>query len=134
MKKLLLLALAFVATSAQAQVLDDSAINLNFKGRLNQAMGTPIVSAALVDLNATNGNLTHITGTTTITSFGVPSQAGIQRRVIFDGVLTLTHSATVLVLPGGANITTAAGDSALVVSDSLTKWIVLQYSRRATAP
>ena len=135
MKKILLAALfALTAITAQAQVLDDSAVNLKFTGRLNLAKAINIASAAVTDLNSANGNLVHVTGTTTITSFGVPSQAGIHRTVIFDGALTLTHNASTLALPGNANIAVAAGDSATVVSDSLTKWTVVHYTRKATAP
>lgn len=53
-----------------------------------------------------------ITGTTTITAFG--GVAGVRYQVVFAGVLTLTHNASSLILPGGANITTAAGDQAEV--------------------
>jgi hypothetical protein len=42
------------------------------------------------------------------------------RMVIFDGALTLAHSATANNLPGGANITTAANDRALYWSDGTT--------------
>lgn len=135
MKKLILAALfALTAITAQAQVLDDTAVNLKFTGRLNLAKANNIASAAVVDLNAANGNLVHVTGTTTITSFGVPSQAGIVRHVIFDGALTLTYNAATLAIPGNANVSVAAGDMITVVSDSLTKWTVLHYTRRATAP
>lgn len=136
--KSLIIAMVLVSTTAFAQMQSQSqnGVNIVLSGRLNQAKGADIPSATsgLVDLNSVAGNLVHITGVSTITSFGVPSQAGIQRNVIFDGVLTLTYSSSVLVLPGSSNIVTAAGDSALVVSDSLTKWIVLRYNRRATAP
>lgn len=133
MKKILLLALfALTAITVQAQVLDDTAKNLNFTGRLNTAKGVAINSAALVDLNSVAGNLVHVVGNTTITSFGIPSQAGIHRTVIFDGTLTLTYDSATLALPGNASIVTAAGDAAIVVSDSLTKWVVINYTRRAS--
>jgi hypothetical protein len=44
----------------------------------------------------------------------------MRRTVIFDGVLTLTHHATNNNLPGGLNITTAAGDRAEYWSDGTT--------------
>lgn len=132
--KRLFLALALVlSTAVGAQVLDDSAVNLKFTGRLNLAKATSINSNSVVDLNAANGNLVHIVGTTTITSFGVPSQAGIHRTVIFDGAVVLTYNAATLSIPGNTTITTAAGDTATVVSDSLTKWTIVHYTRRATA-
>lgn len=68
---------------------------------------TNIASATTTNLSTATGDEVHITGTTTITSFGV-MPAGIEMCLIFDGALTLTHNATSLILSGGANITTAA--------------------------
>lgn len=61
---------------------------------------------------------------------GTASQAGILREVIFDGVLTLTHSAN-LDLPGAANITTATGDRAIVRADTTTKTVVTHHQPAA---
>ena len=135
MKNLFLaLVLTMVSTIGFAQVLDDTAVNLTFSGRLNHAKATTMDSAATVFLAQSNGNLVHINGSTTITSLGTAPQAGVMRHVIFDGVLDLTYNASTLVIPGNTTLTTAAGDSALIVADSTTKWIVLQYTRKATAP
>ncbi len=69
---------------------------------------TSTASATTTNLGTT---LQHtITGTTTITAFG--GVAGVRYQVVFAGALTLTHHASNLILPGGANITTAAGDQA----------------------
>jgi hypothetical protein len=68
----------------------------------------------------------NITGTTTITSFGTVA-AGIWRIVTFAGALTLTHNATSLILPGGASITTAAGDSLIAESLGSGNWKVHVY-------
>lgn len=69
---------------------------------------TNTASASTTNLGTT---LQHtITGTTTITAFG--GVAGNRYEVVFSGALTLTHNASSLILPGGANITTAAGDQA----------------------
>lgn len=138
MKSLITFSLLFVlaVTSAFAIGLDNDqeAKNLIMSGRINHAKGVAIASSATVDLNSVAGNLVHVTGASTITSFGTASQAGIMRHVIFDGINTLMYNASTLVLPGGSSVATAAGDSALVVADSTTKWIVLQYTRQATAP
>jgi hypothetical protein len=83
-------------------------------GPLNQAEGAAIASATTVDLDAATGNMIHITGTTTIT--GMTLAAGRHRWLVFDGALILTHSAN-LILPGSANITTVAGDMALVIGE-----------------
>jgi len=81
----------------------------------NEVKGANIASAATINLTTATGNLVHITGTTTITAITIP--VGAKRTVIFDGALTLTHSAALL-LPGGANIVTTAGARAVVVGDT----------------
>ena len=95
-------------------------------GLLKQAKSTDIASAATTDLSTATGNLVHITGTTTITSFGTIT-AGTTIKVIFDGILTLTHNATSLILPGSANIITGSGDSALLVSEGGGNWKCMFY-------
>lgn len=99
----------------------------------SQIMGAAIASAGSIDLGAASGSTVHITGTTTITSLGTAA-AGAEKNVIFDGVLTLTHNATSLILPGGANITTAAGDTAIVVSEGSGNWRCLAYQRASASP
>lgn len=102
--------------------------------RREQAQFTAIASAVTVDLGAiATGNYGHITGTTTITSFGTVA-AGVSRTVVFDGALTLTHNATSLILPGGANITTAAGDVAEFVSEGSGNWRCASYVKASGAP
>lgn len=57
------------------------------------------------------GTFNLITSTTAITSFVFTvSKSGRKAVVRFNTARTLTHSATSLILPGGANITTAQGD------------------------
>lgn len=74
-----------------------------------QATWTDIASAATVNIGAAASANLRVTGTTGITAFdSVPS--GIRRLLRFAGVVTITHNATSMILPGGANITTAAGD------------------------
>ncbi|WP_295850954.1 hypothetical protein [uncultured Xylophilus sp.] len=84
-------------------------------GALNEARGASIPSAATLDLNAATGNFVHITGTNAVTA--VTLAPGAARTVIFDGALTLAHSAT-LQLPGLANIVTAPGDRATFRGDA----------------
>lgn len=139
MKSLITFSLFFVFAVSTAFALgldnDQAAKNLIVSGRINHAKGVDIASNATVDLNSVAGNLVHVIGgASTITSFGTPSQAGIQRRVIFDGV-DILFGGTNLVIPGtSTHIVTAAGDSILAVSDSTAKWIVLDYTRKATNP
>lgn len=90
--------------------------------------GESLASAATVTLANMAGNFAHITGTTTITSFGTATVAGQKKTVTFDGALTLTHGSN-LVLPGAANITTAAGDVATFRADTTTKWVCEGYAK-----
>ena len=93
---------------------------------LNQQ--TDIASAATTDIGAVGSENLRVTGTTTITDFGT-APAGTFRRLRFSGILTLTHNATSLILPGAANITTAAGDIAEFVSEGSGNWRCVDYTR-----
>ena len=97
-----------------------------------EAEGAAVASAATTNIWATDGNTIHVTGTTTITSFGTAPQAGAWMKVIFDDALTLTHAAN-LNLPGAANITTVAGDVAFVYADTTTQFDVL-FFKQSGAP
>ena len=64
-----------------------------------------------------DGGVFSVTGTSTITDIDfTTTTAGRTVWLKFNGALTLTHHATNLILPGAANITTAAGDWACFVS------------------
>lgn len=91
-------------------------------GQLKYIEGASIASASTVNLDAVVGNYVHITGTTTINAITLTSGMFM---VVFDGSTTLTNSST-LQLPGGANITTQAGDVAIVWGDT-TKTIIAPY-------
>lgn len=88
--------------------------------------GADIASASTTDLGAVQGLSHDITGTTTITSFGTVA-AGVWKIVKFEGALTLTHNATSLILPGGANITTANGDIGTFISEGSGNWRCVSY-------
>jgi len=87
-------------------------------GAMDWVKGANIASATTINLTTATGNAVHVTGTTQIDAVTLGS--GMWRMVIFDGILTLAHSATNNNLPGGANITTAANDRALYWSDGTT--------------
>lgn len=93
---------------------------------------TALASASTCDLGSVTTRRVNITGTTTITSFG--TRAWAHKVIRFSGVLTLTYNASTLILPGSANVTTAAGDYCEAVSDASGHWTVISYQRRATAP
>jgi hypothetical protein len=75
-----------------------------------------LASASTVSIGAQNSMFVEITGTTTITSFGTTYNG--PRYLRFTGALVLTHNATTLNLPGGADITTIAGDVFLAIPNS----------------
>jgi hypothetical protein len=102
--------------------------HLTVVGSIDESKGANIASAATTTIWATDGNYVHVTGTTTITSFGTAARAGARRKVIFDGILTLTNGAN-LILPTGANIVTAAGDVIDVVAETTTQHRVVEYAR-----
>lgn len=95
--------------------------------------GADIASATTTNIGAATGPYIHITGTTTITAFDTVA-AGTQRVVKFTGALILTHNATSLILPGAANITTAANDVAVFRSLGSGNWICVSYVRSAAPP
>lgn len=91
------------------------------------AAATVIVpSATTTDIGAAASENVDISGNTTITGFGTVAE-GINRKGRFTGVLTLTHNATSLILPGNANITTAANDRYEARSLGGGNWIVTKY-------
>lgn len=92
-----------------------------------------MASAATVDLSTADGFYVNITGGTTITSLGTES-AGVHYVLKFASALTLTHNATSLILPGGANITTVAGDIAWMMSEGSGNWRCVNYQSNASTP
>lgn len=95
---------------------------------LDEAKGADIARATTTNIGAATGNFVHLTGTTTVTGLGTV-QAGTRRIVRFAGAGTLTHNATSLILPGAANITTAANDCAIFVSEGSGNWRCVAYSK-----
>jgi hypothetical protein len=102
-------------------------------GALNLASLVTVASATTTPIGAAASNAMRISGTTTITAFDSIAD-GAQRQLIFQDALTLTHSATALILPGAANITTAAGDTATFLSIGSGNWRCTSYIRQAVAP
>lgn len=94
------------------------------------AKGADVASAATLTLGD-DGNYFDITGTTAITSIASKG-VGTVVKLHFDAALTLTHHATDLVLSGGADITTAAGDEAEFIEYAAGDWRCTNY-QRATA-
>lgn len=102
---------------------------------IEDSLGVPLASSATTTIGAIgSGDTIHITGTTTITSFGI-SANGTRRTLIFDGALTLTHNAMSLILPGAENITTEIGDSIEVVCENGASgyWKCTRYTPAAVS-
>lgn len=93
--------------------------------------GSDVASASTVTFG--NGGYYHITGTTTITALAFTNDlAGRSVTVEFDASLLLTHNASSLILPGGQSITTAAGDTAVFVSEASGNFRCTSYVRAKT--
>lgn len=95
------------------------------KESLLPVVGSNIASAAELPVNVT-GDYHDVTGTTTVTSFAA-KRVGTIKKLQFDGILILTHHATDLILPGGTNIITAAGDVGVFIEYSSGDWKCLSY-------
>lgn len=92
-----------------------------------------IAGGATTDIGGVNSQIVEVTGTPTITSFGT-NYTGV-RVVRFTGAAVLTHNATLINLPGAANITTASGDCLVAVPNSTGNgWNVVSFTRAAGLP
>jgi len=103
-------------------------------GALLLAQGANIASAATINLALATGNALTITGSTgPITSLGTVA-AGAVFTLTFASTPTLTHNATSLILPTGANIVVAAGDVAEFTSLGSGNWKCTGYLRADGLP
>lgn len=93
------------------------------------SQGANIASSSTITPPA-SGSYFSVTGTSTITTIAsTNSWNGRQIVLVFAGALTFTHNASTLILPGGANITTAAGDAAHMVQEGSGIWRCAGYER-----
>ena len=127
-----------VALDSTAEVIDDTSPQLGgyldtngFQVQLSK--GADIASATALPV-LTDGNFFDVTGTTTITSITSTTRVGNTFKLQFDGILVLTHSSPGLILPTGANITTAAGDIAEFIEYSTGNFVCSSYSRADGTP
>lgn len=100
--------------------------------------GADIASAGTLSLPAGGGGVYNITGTTTINGIG-SAQGGRCVKLKFAGALTLTHNGTSFILPGAANITTVAGDTAEFINEAAadgsgSNWRCFDYQRSSGSP
>jgi hypothetical protein len=94
-----------------------------------EAEGASVAAAATTDIWATDGNTRHVTGNTTITSFGTAPQAGARMKIIFDGTPILTQSSNLEINGGGSNIQIEIGDWAEVYADTTTQFDVTVHRK-----
>jgi hypothetical protein len=97
---------------------------------MSQAAEIDLASAATTNIGGQTSRKLRITGTTGITSFGTTYHGPIVLR--FSGALTITHNATTLVCPGGANLAVEAGDILIVspkctTSGTFDGWAIVSY-------
>jgi len=122
-----------IATGAIASLLADTSPQLGGDldcngAQIQWSQGADVASATALAV-LTDGNYFDVTGTTTITSINTTGGVGTLIKLHFDGALTLTHDATDLILPGGANITTAAGDEAEFIEYATGDYRCTSYSK-----
>jgi hypothetical protein len=104
--------------------IDDNNL-LTAPGGFAHNKGEDIASAGTMVID-TDGGYFDVTGTTTITGFTVAAKREFTLQ--FDGALTLTHGAS-LVLPGAANITTAAGDIGVFYATAADTVVCVSYTK-----
>jgi hypothetical protein len=95
--------------------------------QIQWSKGADVASATALPL-LTDGNYFDVTGTATVTSFNATGGPGTHIKLHFDGACTLTHNSD-LILPGGANIVTAAGDEADFVEFSAGDYRCTSYTK-----
>ncbi|MFN7607821.1 MAG: glycosyl hydrolase family 28-related protein [Ralstonia sp.] len=117
---------AFTATPTAALPIAGGTMT----GAINEAPTATLASASTIDIGAAAANTILVTGTTPITALGTIA-AGAIRRLVFDNVLTLTHNAVSLILPGSASIVTAQGDAATFLSLGSGNWRCIGYQPAA---
>lgn len=105
--------------------------NVKISSTVSTGSLTDVASAASINLNSTQTNYFNITGTTDISTITLAE--GSEVVVKFAGALTLTDSAT-LVLLGGENITTAAGDIAVFRGEDSNVVRMLNFARGVSEP
>lgn len=92
-----------------------------------------VASASSTAIGGAASNYVYVSGATGILSFDTVA-SGIVRTVVFQGSLTLTYNAASLILPGGVNITTGAGDVAIFVSEGSGVWRCVSYTTASGLP
>ena len=117
----------------QTEKLDrDGEIQLT--GTFKHKVGADKPSAGTLDIGTLkDGNIFDVTGAVTITAI---STIAIGTIIVlhFDSTPIITHHAADLILPGGANITTAVGDEAIFYEYDTGKWRCVTFIKASGLP
>ncbi len=116
-----------LAGASNTNVPTTTAVKTYVDNQISRGTASPIASATTTSLTGNTFDFAHVTGTTTIT--GITLATDEMCWVVFDGILTLTYNGVQLILPGAANIVTAAGDRALFRGIDGTNVECLAYVR-----
>jgi len=124
--------LSFTADTGILNVVEDTTPQLGGdlscnSSQIQWSKGADVVSATALAL-LTDGNYFDVTGTVTVTSFNTTA-VGTQIKLHFDAACLLTHHVSDLILPSGANITTAAGDEAEFIEYASGDYRCTNYTR-----
>lgn len=96
---------------------------------INETQASSISGASTTNLGGVAGNYVFVGGAaTTINSFGT-APAGIERTVFWNVTGTTLVLSGSLGLPGGANIVTTLGDTAIFRSEGGGNWRCISYQR-----
>jgi len=87
-----------------------------------------IAAASTTDLGTKPFGFLTITGTATISSLGSSAPIGAIKIIAFGSSGSTLVNSSSLVLPAGANLTTAAGDSAIAVQSAAGIWNLLYFT------
>lgn len=138
---------AWISEGAVDSLLNAASVTEQLTGTATDKSATPDSVAGLWQRG---DNLTPSGGTVTLPAGGggvfnvaagnfsaiSSAQGGRSVLFVFGGASTITYHATSMILPGSANITTAAGDCALFVNDAATdasgtNWRCVWFQRRS---
>ena len=98
-------------------------------GNLSFAPFVSIAGASLMNLEVVPSNNVIVTTAADIVSFGNVSSGNV-KNIIFREACTIRHSAT-MELPGGTDILTVSGDSAVFMGIGGNVWKCMSYTRYA---
>ena len=120
--------MAVICDGTNVEALTQPALS---NGSLPPKQGADVASASALPV-LLDGDYFDVTGTTTVTSINSIGDVGTEIKLHFDAVLTLTHHATNLILPGGANILTAAGDECTFIEYGSGTYRMTNYTRASS--